>query len=192
MTSQEIDQMIYDAAIAEGFTPTSAKFVVAQFRLETGHYSSDVFKNNNNLSGMKFIGQYLANRGTIAPPSERSHNCRVNNVCVDSDYYASYPTPKESALDTIQRNYSLTINGVTPDQLKNSTTPEEFAHLLKLRNYYGATESIYASNIKGILWRVKVVDFYYENKKKIDYSLIGGIIIGLTAYGYYLYKKKVV
>lgn len=191
MTQYEIDQMIYDAAISEGFNPTTAKYVVAQSRLETGHYTSDVFKLNNNLFGMKFVGQPLATRGTLAPPSERSSNCRINNVCVDSDHYAQYPTPKESALDTIQRNYNLTRSGITPDMLKNSSSPEEFAHLLKVRGYYGGSESDYAYNIRSISLRVSVVDFYYQNKKKIDFALIGGILIGLTAYGYFLYKKGV-
>lgn len=191
MTNSEIDQMIYDAAISEGFTPVSAKFVVAQSRLESSHYASDVFKENNNLFGMKFIGQPLATRGSIAPYDERSSGCKTNNVCLDSDHYAKYPSPKESASDTIQRLYNITRAGVTPEQLKNAQTPEEYAHLLKLRGYYGAPESQYASTIKGILWRinVKAIDFYYENKKNIDYALIGGIIIGLTAYSYYLYKK---
>ena len=67
-----LDQQIYNIAITEGFTPTTAKLIVAQARLESGHYGSDVFKANNNMYGMKFVGQPLATRGSLAPVSERS------------------------------------------------------------------------------------------------------------------------
>jgi uncharacterized FlgJ-related protein len=58
------DQLIYETAIRAGFTPTAAKLVVAQARFESADYTSSVFKNNNNTSGMKFIGQPLANERT--------------------------------------------------------------------------------------------------------------------------------
>jgi len=61
------DQLIYDAALKGGFNPTSAKLVVAQAKHETCNYTSNVFKKNNNLFGMKFVGQPLAKRGTPAP-----------------------------------------------------------------------------------------------------------------------------
>jgi flagellum-specific peptidoglycan hydrolase FlgJ len=54
-----IDQDIYNMAIAEGFSPISAKLIVAQARLESGDYSSNVFVNNNNMFGMKYVGQTL-------------------------------------------------------------------------------------------------------------------------------------
>jgi hypothetical protein len=198
MTNQDIDQMIYDVALSEGFTPTSAKFVVAQARVETSvngrDYTSPVFVANNNMYGMKFVGQPLATRGGIAPFDERSSSCKTGGVCKDSDHYAKYLSPRESALDTIQRNFNLTLGGVSPTQLKNASTPEEYARLLKLRGYYGASESFYAAAIKNRVLRVdvKLIDFYYKNKNKIDYALIGGIIIGLASYGYYLYKKGII
>lgn len=198
MTNQEIDQMIYDVAISEGFTPTSAKFVVAQARVETSvngkDYTSPVFLANNNMYGMKFVGQPLATKGGLAPYSERSPACKSGGICKDSDHYAKYISPRESALDTIQRNFNLTLGGVTPAQLKNASTPDEYARLLKQRGYYGAPESNYAAGIRNRVLRVnvKLIDFYYDNKKKIDYALIGGIVIGLTAYGYFLYKKGLI
>jgi hypothetical protein len=72
----DIDKSIYNTAIEEGFSPTSAMLIVAQARLESGHYSSDVFKANNNMYGMKFIGQPLATKGTLAPFKERSKICK--------------------------------------------------------------------------------------------------------------------
>ena len=77
----DIDQSIYNTAIEEGFSPMSAKLIVAQARLESGHYGSDVFKANNNMFGMKYVAQPLATRGTLAPPNERSE-VEIENIQV--------------------------------------------------------------------------------------------------------------
>ena len=74
------DQIIYDIAIKNGFSPTSAKLIVGQARFESANYTSAVFRANNNTSGMKYIGQPLASRGTLAPMSERSATCRSGGV----------------------------------------------------------------------------------------------------------------
>jgi uncharacterized FlgJ-related protein len=81
----DIDQSIYNTAIEEGFSPTSAKLIVAQARLESSHYSSTVFKANNNMFGMKYVGQPLATKGTLAPSKELSKSCRENGNCANSD-----------------------------------------------------------------------------------------------------------
>ena len=108
------DQIIYDVAISEGFNPTAAKLIVAQARFESADYSSNVFKKNLNTSGMKFIGQPLATRGTPAPANEQ----RCGGGC-DSDYYAKFRSVEDSAKDKISRLYNITMRGVTPQQLKN-------------------------------------------------------------------------
>jgi hypothetical protein len=196
----DIDQSIYNTAIEEGFSPTSAKLIVAQARLESGHYSSDVFKANNNMYGMKFIGQSLATKGTLAPPNERSKSCREGGNCVNSDHYAKYSSVSDSAKDTIQRLYKITRNGIGFEQLKNVASATEFATKLKTRNYFGF-ENInteagkqeakeYARVLDSILLRVKVINFYKENKKKIDYTTLAILVLGLTALGYRYYKKK--
>jgi flagellum-specific peptidoglycan hydrolase FlgJ len=185
-----LDQQIYNIAITEGFTPTTAKLIVAQARLESGHYGSDVFKANNNMYGMKFVGQPLATRGGLAPKSERSASCLQSNVCKDSDHYAKYKSPEDSARDTIQRLYKKTMRGVTFEQLRNSKDADEFAKLLKIRGYYGATESEYARVLKSILLRVKVIETYVKYKKPIDYTFIGIVLIGGSYLLYrYIYKK---
>lgn len=199
MTNTEIDQSIYNTAVKNGFTPTSAKFIVAQARLESGHYASDIFKNNNNSFGMKYVKQPLATKGSLAPYSERSSSCKANSVCSNGDYYAKYSTVEDSIKDVIERNYNKTMSGITAVQLKNAKTPEEFASLLKKRGYFGATESSYASTIKSILNRVKVLEMvdeiknvYKKNSKGINYGLIAISLIGLTYYAYFLYKKGII
>jgi uncharacterized FlgJ-related protein len=175
------DQIIYDTAVEQGFSPTAAKLVVAQARFESADYSSNVFKNNLNTSGMKYIGQPLATRGTPAPKNEQ----KCNGGC-DSDYYAKFASVGDSAKDKIVRLYNITMRGVTPEQLKNSKNAEEFASLLKKRGYYGAPESQYANGLRAKLLRVQVVEFVSKNKNVL---LIG---LGLLAIGasYYLFTKN--
>ena len=185
-----LDQEIYNIAIQEGFTPITAKLIVAQARLESSHYSSPVFKANNNMYGMKFVGQPLATRGTLAPPSERSKTCNQSNVCKDSDHYAKYKSPTDSAKDTIQRLYKITRNGVTFEQLRDSKDADEFAKLLKIRGYYGASELAYSTLLKGIKVRVEMAKIYQEYKKPINYGLIGLILVGVSFFTYKYYFKK--
>jgi hypothetical protein len=196
----DIDQSIYNTAIEEGFSPTSAKLIVAQARLESSHYSSSVFKANNNMYGMKFIGQPLATRGTLAPPNERSASCRSGGTCVNSDHYAKYSSVEDSAKDTIQRLYKKTRKGIGFDQLKDVKSATEFATKLKTRDYFGFhsidTEagkfeaSEYARILDSILLRIKVLNFYKENKKKIDYTTLAIVVLSLTGFAYWYYKKK--
>ena len=187
-----IEQEIYNVAIENGFTPVSAKFVVAQAKLESSNFGSNVFKNNNNMFGMKYVGQSLASRGTLAPSSER----RCGGNC-DSDYYAKYKTPSDSAKDAIQRLYSKTMYGVTPQQLKDSTTAEEFALNLKKRHYYGfqvdpskwgAEVANYAKNLIYRLKSVTVSEVFQKAKENKGKILILGL--GLIAISSYLYFKK--
>lgn len=184
--SAQLDQTIYQMAVEEGFTPTAAKFVVAQARLESADYGSNVFKNNNNMYGMKYVGQSLAERGTAAPASERS--C---NLTCDRDYYAKYDTPVDSARDVLQRLYRITRSGVTFDQLANASTPAEFSQLLKQRGYYGATVDHYTNLLNSKLRKISVIEWYSNNKTTVNLAVVGGLIIGITGYVYYLKKKGI-
>ena len=185
--SAKYDQIIYETALKQGFSPIAAKLVVAQARFESADYSSNVFKNNLNTSGMKYIGQPLATKGTLAPANERSEACRNKGVCVNSDHYAKFSSVSDSAKDKIDRLYNKTMGGVTPQQLKNVKTAEEFAALLKKRKYYGSSESEYARGLKSKLMRIQVVEFIDKNKNML---LIGLGLIGISLGYYFYYRKK--
>jgi len=163
-----IDQQIYNTAIAQGFNPIAAKLIVAQARFESADYTSNVFKKNNNTSGVKFIGQKNAVQGTISP---------------EGDYYAKYNTIQDSLNDKIVRLYNITMRGVTPQQLKNAKDATQFANLLKQRDYYGSSAVEYANGLKLKLLRINVIEFVQKNK----FSLILGLI--LLSAGLYYYKK---
>jgi ribosomal protein S8 len=182
-----IDQIIYDTAIKQGFNPNAAKLIAAQARFESADYTSNVFLLNNNTSGIKFIGQPNSIRGSISP---------------EGDYYAKFNTIQDAINDKIVRLYNINMRGVSPQQLKKSTTPDDFARLLKQRGYYGnsaygtsgaESEIInYTNGLKAKLFKINVLEFYNKNKNKINYGTIGIVIIGITLYVYYLKKKRVI
>jgi predicted CopG family antitoxin len=198
--STTIDQEIYNMAIAEGFSPISAKLVVAQARLESADYGSNVFNNNNNMYGMKYVGQPLATRGTLAPYNERSSSCQNGGICSDRDHYAKYKSPQDSAKDVITRLYKKERKGIGFEQLRNVADADEFATKLKTRNYFGfheintsegkAEANKYALMLKAKLIKINIIEFYNTNKKTINYSLIGLTLIGISIISFWYYRNK--
>jgi SOS response regulatory protein OraA/RecX len=180
MTPQQIDQEIYNVATAAGFMDQAARYIVAQARYESADYSSNVFRNNNNMYGMKYVAQQLATRGTLAPMSERSAACK-------------YASPADSAQDVINRLYQKTMRGVRPAQLKTASTPEIFADLLKKRGYYGATVEQYARGLRAKLKKVNIIPIQtlpgvtVETPKKKFSTLI---ITGAALLLFFYYRKK--
>ena len=169
------DQLIYNTAIKNGFTPTSAKFVVGQSRHETANYTSPVFLRTNNLFGMKFVNQPLA--------------ISDNKKSPDNDYYAHYKSPKDSAEDAIGRLFNITKNGVTPSQLKNAKTPEEYSNLQKKRGYFGDQIPIYINGIKNAIKKLDISESVLKSKK--GQFIIGLTLVGVGLFIYYkLFKIK--
>lgn len=178
-----LDQKIYEIALKNGFNNNAAKIIVAQARLESGHYKSNVFKQNNNMFGMKFVGQPLAKKGTLAPAAERStHDIATN-------YYAKYESPEDSAKDLIERLYEKTVADVTSEQLKKTETPEAFAELLKKRGYFGIEAEKYAKSIKSIIPKLSI------NESGVDEGIksrdIFEVVLTFAVLGaaYYLIKR---
>lgn len=213
------DQVVYNIARQEGFTDIVAKLMAAQARLETSSsgvdYNTTVFLCNNNMYGMKYVGQPLASQGTLAPQSEISSSCtpvgsgcerKGQGNCDQNDYYARYNSPEDSARDAIQRLFKSTVRGITPQEINQATDSTSYATVLKKRDYYGfhhygeagAQEEInsYAAALRSRLLRVSVTDWisdsYSNNKTTINLAVIGGALIGITAYLYILYKKNVI
>jgi hypothetical protein len=193
------DQIIYDVAKRNGYPDASARLIVAQARFESSDYSSNVFKNNFNTSGMKFVGQPLATRGTLAPSNERSSKCNAQSgwVCKNNDYYAKFKSVEDSAKDKIERLFNITRNGITPQDIKNAKTPTEFSTLQKKRNYFGfgtwdSAEGQtqirnYAAGLTRKLNKIQIVQYIKENPKKSGFVAI--VVVGLVVYGIYTYKK---
>lgn len=187
MNSSEIDQAVYNTAIEQGFNPIAAKLIVAQARFESADYTSSVFKNNNNTSGIKYIKQANAVQGTLSP---------------EGNYYAKFNTVQDGINDKIVRLYNITMRGIAPQQLKDSTSADDFARKLKQRGYYGDAAygtseaesdiSNYSRGMKAKLLKIKVLEFYNNNKTSINFGVIGATLIAITLYIYYIKKKKLI
>lgn len=165
------DQMIYEVALSEGFSPTAARLIVAQARLESNDYTSNVFKLNNNLFGMKYATQPLATKGSPAPKSE-------------GDNYAKYKSPADSTKDLVGRLYKTTRNGIGFEQLKNVKDSTEFATKLKQRGYFGITAEQYAQRLNAKLLKFNLMEVVKKNKNNV---LIGFLVLGV---GIFLYLNN--
>lgn len=191
------DQIIYDVARKNGYNDNVAKIIVAQARFESADYNSNVFRNNLNTSGMKYIGQPLATRGTLAPYNERSTQCQQGGTCRDSDHYDKFKNVEDSAKDKIERLFNKTRNGITPEDLKKAKDAQEFATLQKKRNYYGfhawntpkGEEEIrnYTNGLIAKLNKINIIEFIKENPKSTFF--VGLLVFGLIGYSVYYYKN---
>lgn len=173
------DQEIYEGAIEGGATQSLARLLVAQARHETGNYGNYQTKNNNNVFGFKY--------------SPNSQYSRQGNISPEGDPYAKYDTLQDAILDYVGRWMSKSskeggtrLNEFNKIQEGDTTT---YATKLKGYGYYGAPVNEYIKGLNSALTRMKVVEFYFNNEKTINYSLVGGLLIGISAYIYYLMKK---
>lgn len=68
-TINNIYKDVFLKLLAAGFTESQSKILVAQAAHETANFTSDIFRNNNNLFGMKFPHV----RDTLAIAERRGH-----------------------------------------------------------------------------------------------------------------------
>jgi hypothetical protein len=89
----------------------------------------------------------------------------------------------------------ITRNGVTPEDLRNSTDTDDFALKLKKRSYYGFQKTPetwgsevrnYANGLKAKLLKINIIEIVKENKGKFTIGL-GLVLVGL---GWYFYNKN--
>ena len=176
------DQEIYEGAINGGTTPALATLLVAQARHETGNYSNNQTKINNNLFGFKY--------------SPNSRFSKKGNISPEGDSYAKF----DSVGDAIQE-YVIRYMGKKSNEggnrlqefnkLKaNDTTT--FANKLKGYGYYGAEVKDYIRGLNAALTRIKIVAFYNKNKTAVNSTVgIGLVLIGIAAY-LYIKKTKII
>lgn len=178
----DIDKLIYDIAIENGFSKKTSELIVAQAKIESAHYTSESCRDNNNLFGIKYVGQPLAQKGTLAPLTQRSKADKITN------YYARYATLEDSVRDVVERLYNKTINGVEAEQLKNADTHQEFARLLKVRQFYDGLENDYANAIKTKLQNMGN-EKSPDEKKVTNRDIIEVIVFFVVLYAVYYYLK---
>lgn len=135
-------QIIYDTLIGQKIPPTLAKIVTAQSQFESGNYTSNVFKADNNAFGYKYVGQKIATRGLPSPKKE-------------GDNYAHYNSVQDSAIEIANwLKRRLKEKKLPPfDQI---TLPGQYSKLIKAAGYYGASENTYTKGITKIFDQLKI------------------------------------
>ena len=185
------DQEIYEGAIQGGATPALAKLMIAQGRFESGNYGNNQTKTNNNVFGFKY--------------SPNSQYAKKGNISPEGDPYAKYDTLQDAILDYIGRwmNKSSKEGGTRLQEFNKIQEGDTYTYAYKLKKSYGYYGTLqgesdedainrYAKGMKSALTRMKIVEFYFKNQTTINYAVIGGVLIGMTAYVYYLVKKKII
>jgi uncharacterized FlgJ-related protein len=158
-------EVIYQTLIDQKIPPTLAKIVTAQSQYESGNYTSNVFKTDNNAFGYKYVGQKIATRGLPSPASE-------------GDNYAHYNSVADSAKEIANWLKRRHKEGKLP-ALEAITTPAQYSKLIKAAGYYGASENTYTKGITKI--------FNSLNINPVIGGLTGLIIIAAI---FFLIKKK--
>lgn len=138
--------------------------MVAQARHETGDFTSNFFRKYNNAFGYTYSGsKYQIGRGDIA---DNGYNIAA---------YASVADSTKEIADWIKRRQA---EGIFPQDLSTIQTPEQYAQLLKARNYFGDTLANYTAGIKR----------YFSNNPAIAAGS-GLLILGLALVAIYQLTK---
>lgn len=103
-------------------------YIIAQAKVETGNFSSNVYQVDNNLFGMKVNSRPFETPGLMSPEGNR---------------YAHYTSDLYSIVDFVawlgQTRFPTQVSGV-----------EQYAIEMKQRGYYGPSAFLYQQNLE--LW----------------------------------------
>jgi len=136
------DQQIFNTAINNGLPQAVATNLVAQARLESSNYSSNIFLNNNNSFGYKYVGQSLAVPGDLAPRSEWTDPGTPQ-------YYAKYSSVEDSAQEVINWIFRRIKEGIFT--MEDLATPQGYANSFKKADYFGESAFAYGRDLTSIL-----------------------------------------
>lgn len=135
MTKEQYQQVVYDTARKCGLNDVQAKIIVSQATHESGNFSSNVFKTDNNAFGLKM-------------PSKRprTYIARASNIVMraeGSTPYAHYSSLQQCITDLIKGWH--VYNKTDWSKLQ---TPEQYAAYLKSKSYYGDSQENYTAALK--------------------------------------------
>jgi hypothetical protein len=121
-----VEDRILTMLLTHGVGLEAAKIILAQAKLESGHFSSDIFLENNNPFGMK----QARSRETTAVGTHRGH--------------AVYPTVEHAVKDYI---LWMQCTGVSMQE----TCPIKYVELLNMKKYFEDSSKRYIRGIQRIL-----------------------------------------
>ena len=117
----------------KGLTDEQIGWVMAQIAFETGHYKNTSSIKDNNLSGIKYVGQKNATPGTPAPKNEGTAP------------YAHFNTIEDWATDYLR--IMRTVGKYRPLEANDAT---EFVKRLKANGYFGGDLNNYISGVNSL------------------------------------------
>lgn len=172
----QYNTLIVTTAMKQGVPQVNAKILAAQAAWETGNFTSNNLKKNNNLFGM-------------AVPSRRKSpyvktGCNVTAPAGEGSFcYARYDNLEDSVKDLIHwANY----NSV---DWKNVDTPEKYDEWLTTKGYHTADQASYTAGLRKYYDRIK--DIVYKKPGATVLALLGLVLIGTGVYFYFKRKKMV-
>jgi hypothetical protein len=122
-------------------TGIDADLIFAQWQIESAHFTSPNFRNNNNLAGQTWTPQYPEfMKGTPRPAKE-------------GGYYVKYPNALDGYIDFLSKNHRY-------DNVKTGKTEEEQAHLIAFDGWAGTNQSDYQNYYQSL-----VAQMNYNHKK---------------------------
>lgn len=138
MINKKFSDQVIDVAMRNDIPSQLSKLMACQSAVETYNFSSNAFNQNNNGFGYKYFEKSSHQKGKGIHSSE-------------SDFYADYATFQDSIEEICswikRRQKELKF----PGDLTKIQTGEDYAHLLKDCDYFGAKESDYANGINNYL-----------------------------------------
>jgi len=101
LTTKEVDELIMEVLKSLGYTNLQATWMVAQAKHETGNYTSAIFKENNNLFGMKLAKV----RDKTATGENRGHAVyeTLEDSIEDLDLWFDYHKGLPSEIETVEQ-----------------------------------------------------------------------------------------
>lgn len=167
----DTDNLVYSVArsgtpVNPGLPASLAYLLVSQARHETGDYTSNFFRNNNNLFGYSYVpgARYQSGGGGIADNGQQ---------------IANYSSLKDSVYEIVDWIYRRRSEGKFP-ALETIQAPEQYAALLKGAGYYGDKVENYTAGLKR---------FFLLNPALVTGGGLG-IAIALAVVIYLMFRKK--
>lgn len=114
---------VFPRIVENGFRGELAKYVFAQAAFETGNFTSDIFKENNNLFGMKLP----TIRATLATGTNRNH--------------ATFKTVSDSITDFALYHKARAISTAF-------TSIAAYVDTLNKKNYFEAEKEAYQKGVE--------------------------------------------
>lgn len=133
-STMSIEKRIKATARKEGMPDNIARLLVAQAKHETGNFTSNAYRNNNNLYGYKYVpGGYLQISEGITSS--------------EGNAYAAYASIEDSVRVVCRWIRKRQAEGKFPADLSGLTI-ESYAQYLKNAGYYGDTVANYTQGLK--------------------------------------------